>query len=98
MRNRPESLGAPVSDIPFLLHVRLGLGHDVQALLSGPLDAHTGPRVLVSMATARQGMAIEVSYRTTLRTEQSADDLVKTLNRIEGVQSVTLRRVEPDEA
>ena len=50
------------------------------------------------MATARQGMAVDVAYQTTLRTDRSADDLVKALNRIEGVQSVTLQRVESDEA
>ena len=98
MRTRAASPAALDADVPFLLHVRLGLGHDVQALLSGPLDAHTGPRVLVSMATARQGIAIDVSYRTTLRTDRSADDLVKALNRIEGIQSVSLQRVESDEA
>lgn len=98
MRTRPGSPAALDADIPFLLHVRLGLGHDVQALLSGPLDAHTGRRVLVSMATARQGIAIDVSYRTTLRTDRSADDLVKALNRIEGVQSVSLQRIDSDES
>src|SRR5687768_299823 len=98
MRTRPEPPGVGDIDIPFLLHLRIGLGHDVNALVSGPLDAHTGRRTLVSMATARQGMAIEVSYRTTLRTDRSADDLVKALNRIEGVQSVALTRIESDEA
>lgn len=97
MRSRPPSPGAAVN-IPFLLHVRVGLGHDVQALLGGPLDTHTGGRHLISMATARQGIAIDVAYRTTLRTERSADDLIRELNRIEGVQSVTLQRVESEEA
>src|SRR5687767_12748389 len=98
MRTRPEPPGVGDIDIPFLLHLRIGLGHDVNALVGGPLDAHTGRRTLVSMATARQGMAIEVSYRTTLRTDRSADDLVKASNRIEGVQSVALTRIESEEA
>lgn len=97
MRTRPET---PVSAdaIPFLLQVRLGLGHDVQAVLGGALDAHTGRRDLVSIVTARQGLAVDVSYKTTLHTDRSAEDLVKALNRIEGVQSVALQRVETDEA
>jgi hypothetical protein len=98
MRTRPEAPPVAAGEIPFLLSVRLGLGHDVHTLLSGTLDAHTGRRHLVSMATARQGMAVDVAYQTTLRTDRSADDLVKALNRIEGVQSVTLQRVESDEA
>lgn len=98
MRTRPGPPAAADADIPFLLSVRVGLGHDVNALLGGTLDAHTGRRHLMSMATARQGIAVDVSYRTTLRTDRSADDLVKALNRIEGVQSVTLQRIETDEA
>jgi hypothetical protein len=55
-------------------------------------------RRLVSMATARQGMALEVSYNTTLRNGHSADDLIRAQNRIDGVQSVTLQRVDANEA
>lgn len=97
MRVRP---GTPASggELPFLLHVRVGLGHDVHTLLAGPLDAHVGQRRLVSIATARQGMAIDVSYRAALRSDRSADDLIKDLNKIEGVQSVTLQRVDSSEA
>jgi hypothetical protein len=79
---------------PFLLHVRVGLGHDVDAVLSGPIDALVTDRRLVSMETARQGMAMEVTYRVTVRGDRSADDLVRTLNRIEGVQSVSLQSSE----
>jgi len=95
MRSRPA--GGDGKGIPFLLHVRVGLGQDVNALLSGPLNAHVTNRRLISMATARQGMAIEVSYRVTLR-DESADDLVRTLNRIDGVQSVTLQSADSTEA
>jgi hypothetical protein len=76
----------------FLLQVRIGLGHDVESLLGPAFGAHVRSRRLVSMATAKQGMAIEVSYSIELRSEQSAVELVKALNRIEGIQSVTLNR------
>jgi hypothetical protein len=82
----------------FLLHVRVGLGHDVGAVLTGPIDALVVDRHLISMETARQGMAIDVAYRVTLRDDTSADDLVRTLNRIEGVQSVGVRSAEATEA
>ena len=82
----------------FVLHVRVGLGHDVDALLSGPLDALVTDRRLVSMETARQGMAMEVAYRVTLRSDRSADELVRTLNRIEGIQSITLQSAEAAES
>ena len=44
------------------------------------------------MSTAKQGMAIEATYRIELQKEPSAGELLKALNRIEGVQSVSLNR------
>jgi hypothetical protein len=81
----------------YLLQVRLGLGHDVEALIGPALSAHARTRRLVSMATAKQGLAIEVTYRADIETEESAGALVKALNRIEGVQGVTLNRVTNEE-
>ena len=72
--------------------MRVGLGHDVETLLAPALSAHVRSRQLVSMSTAKQGMAIEATYRTELQNEQSAGELVKALNRIEGVQSVSINR------
>jgi hypothetical protein len=44
------------------------------------------------VATAKQGVLLEVTYETRLSANGSADELVKSLNRIEGVQSVRLQR------
>jgi hypothetical protein len=99
MRQRPAAANAsPAPGHAFALHVRVGLGHDVDTLLGGTLDAHAGPRRLMSMETARQGMAIDVGYQLALRQETSADALIRELNRLDGVQSVTLQRVQPEEA
>lgn len=76
----------------FLLSLRIGLGHDVEKLLGGTLDAHLEDRELMSISTARQGVSLDVIYQTRLRAGGSADELVKALNRIEGVQSVELQR------
>jgi hypothetical protein len=84
-------------ELPFVLHVRLGLGHDVNVLL-GPVLSRLAGRRLLSLETARQGMAIDVSYRVALRRDHSPDVLVMELNRIDGVQSVALRRAELDQA
>jgi hypothetical protein len=85
-----KSGGVRASD-PYLLQLRIGLGHDADTLLRSVLDAHVRDRRLVSISTARQGMALEVSYRATLGSDSSASELVKALNRLEGVQSVTLQ-------
>jgi Domain of unknown function (DUF4956) len=76
----------------YLLQVRVGVGHDADTLLGEALNTHLRGRRLVSMSTARQGMALEVSYRAALKTDRSAAELVKALNRLEGVQSVTLQQ------
>ena len=93
----PISSAAPPDDepAPFLLHVRMSLGHDVEAVLGGTLTTHLSARRLQSMNTAKQGLSIDVTYGVSLRREDSAESLVKTLNRIDGVQSVELVRQEP---
>jgi hypothetical protein len=80
------------SEITFLLQVRVGLGHDVESVLAPALSPHVRSRRLVAMSTAKQGMAIEAIYRIELQKEPSAGELLKALNRIEGVQSVSINR------
>jgi hypothetical protein len=79
---------------PFVLHVRLAIGQDADAILGPTLDQLVSGRRLVSVTTARQGLSIDATYRTALRSEDSASVLVNALNRLEGVQSVELRRTE----
>jgi len=90
MMSRPGLIAS--SQPAFLLSLRVGLGHDLDKLLGGTLDAHLEERELLSIATARQGISLDVTYETRLRRDGSADELVKALNRVEGVQSVQLQR------
>lgn len=93
--------GAPIlsapGDLPFLLTVRLALGLDPEALIGPSLESHVTGLRLVSVATVRQGVSIDTVYRTALRSGTSAGDLVNALNRLEGVQAVTLQRAEAEE-
>jgi hypothetical protein len=82
---------------PFELQVRLGIGHDPQVVVGPTLDEHVRSRRLLSIATSRQGLAVDATYRTELRGDQAADALLRALNRLDGVQSVTLRRIEVDQ-
>ena len=86
----PTSSAGP---LPFELQVRLGIGHDPHTTLEPTLGQHTGGRRLMSIATARQGIAVDATYRIALRAEETANALVVALNRIEGVQNVALQRV-----
>ena len=72
------------------LRVRAGLGRDLDALIAPALGAHAVEHRLASLSTARQGIALDASYRVRLHSDASAAELVKALNRIEGVQSVEL--------
>src|SRR6266487_1332650 len=82
----------PDAQPEFLLSLRVGLGHDLNRLLGDTLSVHLQERELMSIGTARQGVALDVTYQTRLRPDGSADELVKSLNRIEGVQSVQFQR------
>jgi hypothetical protein len=87
-----------VSSAPYVLRVRAGLGRNLDALIGPVLEMHTTDRKLTSIGTAKQGLSLEASYHVRLRAAASASELVKEINRIDGVQSVELVMAgEPDE-
>ena len=79
-------------DLPFVLNVRLALGQDAEALLHPVLDRFLSARRFDSIGTARQGLAIDAVYGASVRAGESPGELVNALNRLEGVQGVSLRR------
>jgi hypothetical protein len=80
----------------YRLSLRVGLGYDLDQLLGGTFNGHLQERELMSVATGKQGAMLDVTYETRLRQGGSADELVKALNRIEGVQSVRFERRDFD--
>jgi uncharacterized membrane protein YhiD involved in acid resistance len=88
---------SPAGGEPFELQVRLGIGHDPQGVVGPTLDQHATDRRLMSLATARRGLAVDATFRTALRSSAAADALVRALNTTEGVQSVILKRVTQDD-
>ena len=82
---------APASTTGFLLQLRAGLGHDVQAQAAPVLDAHLSSRRLVAIGTAKQGLSIEITYDVHFRGHGSPDALVRELNRVDGIQNVDVR-------
>jgi uncharacterized membrane protein YhiD involved in acid resistance len=74
------------------LVVRVGLGHDLDAMLSPVLSRHLDRPRVVAAGTARQGSALEVTYTAQLKPSATMPGLVAELNQIEGVQSVELRQ------
>jgi hypothetical protein len=76
----------------FVLNVRVGVGRDLKQLLEPTLSTYFQDHDLVAMATARQGASLDVTFEGRMKSATEADQLVSSLNRIEGVQSVELRR------
>ena len=83
-------------ELPFVLHVRLPIGLDADAVLGPTLNQFVLARRLVSVATARQGLSIDVTYKTALRSDEDASALVNALNRLDGVQNVELQREQTE--
>lgn len=89
MRIRPVATSTTV-DAEFKLDLRVASGHDLNGALAAELDAFTSSRRLLSVGTARQGMSLGVSYGVHFRKGKAPEELVRALNRIDGVQNVEL--------
>jgi uncharacterized membrane protein YhiD involved in acid resistance len=85
---------ATAEELPTALTVRLALGKDEAAVVGPVLDTFVTTRRVVGVSTARQGAALEVSYRLALKDPERAQALVAALNAVEGVQGVDLRRTD----
>jgi uncharacterized membrane protein YhiD involved in acid resistance len=85
-----------VEPLPFRLLVRLGLGHDMDRTVAPTLDTYLSARRLVGVSTVRQGAAIEYAYFVAQLGDAQAQELVSSLNRLDGVQGVTLERTNSD--
>ena len=75
------------------LCVRLGLGRDADALIGAILARHLSRQRVTAVGTARQGAAVEITYKVQLKPEAAMTGLVTELNQVEGVMSVELNRL-----
>jgi hypothetical protein len=98
MMQRMKSSDEPVEIAPeFSLKVIVGLAMNLDTL-SSAAGNHIESRRLQSFRTARQGAALEAEYVIRLRPGSAAADVVRTVNHLDGVQSVELERHELFEA
>jgi uncharacterized membrane protein YhiD involved in acid resistance len=72
------------------LSIRIGLGRDANALLEPIFRNYLAKWELKSVATAKQGSALNLSYKIQIRDSGSAIQLATDLNKTEGVQEVDL--------
>ena len=73
---------------PGKLIVRLGIGADPNGPLVETLRKHTADLRLISIATARQGAAVDLTYALRLQGGTTPLELTADVNRVEGVQAV----------
>ena len=73
---------------PGTLTVRLGIGVNPETALGEVLSRHLDSHSLVTVVTARQGAALDLTYSALLKAGSSAVVLVAELNKVEGVQAV----------
>jgi hypothetical protein len=93
-RTPSARLGAP---LPYLVRVRVGLGHDVEKLAGGVFSTYMTQRRIRSIETAKQGISIDVTYEVALKQDNAAAELVGALNKLDGVQDVQIERRDVDE-
>ena len=86
---RPASAGSPSAKLePGSLVIRIGIGVNPDTVLGETLTRNLDMHHLMSVTTARQGAALDVTYTGLLKTSASAVTLVAELNKVEGVQGV----------
>lgn len=93
----PRNAEASAASPTMWLTVRMALGHDLKSTLEPVLNRHTARRHVVSMSTAQKGLSIDVTYETWLSDGVTPESVVQDINRLDGVQSVELRRKEPSD-
>ncbi len=84
---RPKRTNGTSSD-EFVLNLRLSLGKDLESLIGPTLTSLLSDHRMLSVGTAKQGLSIDASYVVRMKPGTPVDELVKALNRLEGVQSV----------
>jgi len=90
---KPPATGDYITGhLPLLVRVRIGLGHDAESLLGSTLDVYFSHRRMESIETTKHGVSIDVAYEAKLREPGTPEQLVRALNRIEGVQGVRVER------
>jgi hypothetical protein len=74
------------------LTVRVNAGLDPEMLLGSLFSQHLSAMRLTNTSTAKQGAALEATYKVRLRSPDKAFALISELAKVEGVQGVELKQ------
>jgi hypothetical protein len=89
---REREISRSPTSAAYDLDVRIPLGADIERMLRPVVETHMHECNLVSVATGRQGLVLDVTFTGVLRDDRSAERLVRALNGVEGIQDVRLKR------
>jgi len=89
---QPRRSPNPWVDEDSRLTVRVGIGRSAETVVKEPLATYCSHWSLQAGSTSQKGAAVELTYRVRLRPGISPADVIDALNRLDGVQSVELRR------
>ncbi|MBL9127269.1 MAG: DUF4956 domain-containing protein [Verrucomicrobiales bacterium] len=78
----------------FDLVLRSAIGLDVEVLARDVFRSHVVSKETIAVSTAKQGTALEYTYRVRLSARSRPEDLVRDLHKIEDLDNVELRGVE----
>lgn len=82
----------PIAADEHIITLRISIGLDAATLTAPAFAKHVHTTRTESILTGKQGAALDYTYRVRLKETSQPADLVKELNRTEGVQNVELRR------
>jgi len=74
------------------LQVRVGIGRDPESLLAPVFSNWIETQTLIAGTSSRQGTAFDLTYKVRFRKNASPATFLDELNRLDGVQSVELKR------
>jgi hypothetical protein len=80
----------PPTESTHTLTVRVGIGHDVNAVVEETFSTYATAWRIQSLSTSKQGLAVDVTYDLSMRSIDRIEAFVKALNHLEGVQSIQL--------
>jgi Domain of unknown function (DUF4956) len=74
------------------LHMRIGVGAGSETPWESVLAKHCEQALLQSTATARQGAAVDLTYKVRLKPGVTPLQFLNEMNRLEGIQNLELKR------
>lgn len=95
--SRTSSSASPTNGDAFLLALRAAPDWDPEASAAPLIDQYVSERKLHSVRSAKQGLSLDHCYVVSFKDGAKVQDLIKQLNRLEGVQELKLLRQGSDE-